>query len=186
MSEPRDPAPPLTRVEIDLNIRSRGNKARVSYEDADGPLTPGQTVTVYETETGLAGTGTVSEADDAKRLAWIDVDWTQLQPGGALHADQVFECGREAGTGRPVVPAVARRPADEIVSLIDGITSALNRLEALDINVQMPAVFNGLGVRTDAGTLAFEHYDGGPVTTVTWNGDAWQAVADEQRGGEGL
>lgn len=67
-------------------------------------------------------------------------------------------------------------PAAEAAALIDGVTSALNRLEALDINVQMPATFNGLGARTDAGTLAFEHYEGGTVTTVTWTGDAWQSA----------
>lgn len=75
--------PALTRVEIDPNIRVRGNKARVGYEDADGPLRPGQTVTVFESETGLTGTGVVSEVADVLRLAWIWVDWAGLRPAGA-------------------------------------------------------------------------------------------------------
>jgi hypothetical protein len=70
----------LTRVQIDLNVRSRGNKARVGYEDATGPLQPGQAVEVYESETNLTGTGTVSETDDDLRLAWIDLDWSKLRP----------------------------------------------------------------------------------------------------------
>lgn len=63
----------------------------------------------------------------------------------------------------------------EVTDLIARIASALNRLEVLDINVQMPATFNGGGVRTDAGTLTFEHYDGPrPIATIEWADDAWR------------
>jgi hypothetical protein len=71
--------PALTRVEIDLNIRSHGSHARVGYEDANGPLQPGQTVEVYELETGLTGTGTVTAINPTTRLAWIATDWTKLR-----------------------------------------------------------------------------------------------------------
>lgn len=71
--------PQLTRVEIDPNVRSRGSHARVGYEDADGPLQPGQTVEVYESETGLTGTGTVTAINPTTRLAWIATDWADLQ-----------------------------------------------------------------------------------------------------------
>lgn len=71
--------PSLTRVEIDLNVRARGTQARVGFEDADGPLQPGQTVEVYESETGLTGTGTVTAINTSTRLAWIAVEWPKLR-----------------------------------------------------------------------------------------------------------
>jgi hypothetical protein len=72
------PDMPTTRVEIDLNIRARGGMARVGFEDADGPLQPGQTVQVYETETRLTAPGVVNAINPTKRFAWIVVDWKAL------------------------------------------------------------------------------------------------------------
>ena len=70
------------------------------------------------------------------------------------------------------------KTAVEVTRLIAEIATALNRLEALDINVQMPATFNAGGMRTDAGTLTFEHYDGPrPIAEITWNGSQWQTTA---------
>ena len=96
MSEP-DTTPALTRVGIDPNIRSHGGMARIGYEDADGPLQPGQTVQVHETETGLTGTGTVNATNDTKRLAWIVIDWTQLRTETGATTATVLASGTAAG-----------------------------------------------------------------------------------------
>lgn len=82
-----DASPRLTRVEVDLNIRAHGNLARVGFEDANGPLQPGQTVEVYETESGLTGVGTVTQINPTTRLAWLIIDWPGLvTPAAGLEA----------------------------------------------------------------------------------------------------
>lgn len=77
MPEP-ETTPPATRVEVDLNVRANGGQARVGFEDADGPLQPGQVVEVFESESGLTGVGTVTAINTSTRLAWIAVDWPKL------------------------------------------------------------------------------------------------------------
>jgi predicted RNA-binding protein len=49
----------VTRVEIDLNVRARGNWTFSGLEDADGPVEVGDIVEVYEAESGLVGPGRV-------------------------------------------------------------------------------------------------------------------------------
>ena len=70
----------LVRVEIDPNIRVRGGQTLADYGDADGPLSVGQKVRVYESEAGIAGDGVVIELDDEKRLIFLRVDWAGLRP----------------------------------------------------------------------------------------------------------
>ena len=41
-----------TRMAIDLNVRVRVDQTYAGFEDVDGPLTKGDTVRVYEPETG--------------------------------------------------------------------------------------------------------------------------------------
>ena len=73
----------------------------------------------------------------------------------------------------------------EVNDLITGIATALNRLDALDIDVQMPATFNAGGVRTDAGTLTFEHYDEGRrIAVITWANNTWQLTPTAPMVGE--
>jgi hypothetical protein len=68
-----------TRVAIDLNVRVRGQETYAGFEDVDGPLTTGDKVRVYEPETGLTGTGVVTEIDDKHQLVYLAVDWAHLR-----------------------------------------------------------------------------------------------------------
>jgi len=67
------------RVLIDLNVRFPDGRTRAGLEDADGPLVSGQTVEVWEAESGVRGPGLVSWIDEAKRLVYLAVDWAQLR-----------------------------------------------------------------------------------------------------------
>jgi hypothetical protein len=80
----------VTRVEIDLNVRVRGNLTYAGFEDADGPVAVGQPVEVFESESGLAGRGTVSEIDWDARLIYLRVAWAQLQPPALTPTDVVI------------------------------------------------------------------------------------------------
>lgn len=73
--------PGMTRVEIDLNVRARGDWTFSGLEDADGPVEVGDVVEVYETESGLAGLGRVEEVDMVSRLVYLSVDWSALHVG---------------------------------------------------------------------------------------------------------
>ena len=55
----------MTRVEIDLNVRVRGNWTFSGLEDADGPVEAGDIVEVYEAESGLVEPGRVEEIETA-------------------------------------------------------------------------------------------------------------------------
>lgn len=68
------------RIEIDLNVRVHGNLTRAGLDDADGPLERGQDVTVYESESGLAGPGRVAQIDLVTGLVCLTVDWARLRP----------------------------------------------------------------------------------------------------------
>ncbi|ROQ96791.1 hypothetical protein EDE04_3260 [Streptomyces sp. 2132.2] len=70
-----------TRIEIDPNVRVRGNGTRAGLEDVTGPLRIGLEVEVYEPESGLVGPGRVTEIDPAKQLVFLSVEWHQLREG---------------------------------------------------------------------------------------------------------
>ena len=69
----------MTRVEIDLNVRVRGNGTYAGFEDVQGPLAVGMDVEVYESESGLTGPGRVTEIDAAKELVFLSVEWGALR-----------------------------------------------------------------------------------------------------------
>jgi hypothetical protein len=69
-----------TRVEIDPNVRLRGNQTRTGLKYCHGPVAVGDTVTVYEPEADLEGRGEVTDIDHDKQLVWIRVVWSSLQP----------------------------------------------------------------------------------------------------------
>lgn len=102
-----DPVPDqtarLVRVEIDPNIRVLGNLTRAGLEDADGPLTAGQDVIVYESESGLTGPGRVARIDHTNRLVYLAVDWWAL---------------REEPAPAPVDPALRQRVAQALLARI--------------------------------------------------------------------
>lgn len=68
----------MRRVEIDLNVRTRGSWTFAGIEDADGPVAVGDEVTVFESETGISGPGRVEIVDLERRLIFLSVDWGSL------------------------------------------------------------------------------------------------------------
>jgi len=74
-----------TRVEIDPNVRVRGNQTRTGMRYVHGPIAVGDTVTVYEPEADLEGYGAITEIDYNKQLVWIWVNWASVQPRGESH-----------------------------------------------------------------------------------------------------
>src|SRR5437016_2086023 len=75
-----------TRVEIDLNVRVRGNDTFVSFEDVSGPIAVGESVEVYESESGVSGEGKVTEIDGDRELVYLSVDWSSLREDGSPSA----------------------------------------------------------------------------------------------------
>lgn len=69
----------MTRIEIDPNVRVHGNDTRAGLEDVEGSLAVGLVVEVYESESGLVGTGCVTEIDSTKGLVYLSVDWSSLR-----------------------------------------------------------------------------------------------------------
>ena len=69
----------MTRIEIDLNVRVRGNWTLAGLEDADGPVRAGDMVEVFEQESGLVGKGQIQEIDVDRGLIYLSVDWKSLR-----------------------------------------------------------------------------------------------------------
>jgi hypothetical protein len=65
-----------TRVRIDLNVRARHGLVRAGFEDANGPLSVGDEVVVFEPEDGIEGLARVQELDETERFVYLDVDWS--------------------------------------------------------------------------------------------------------------
>lgn len=79
---------PRTRVEIDLNVRVRGNDTFVGFEDVYGPLAVGEAVEVFESESGVSGDGRVTQIDGERELVYLSVDWASIrEEGGSSHSD---------------------------------------------------------------------------------------------------
>jgi hypothetical protein len=71
----------LTMIEIDLNVRVRGNGTYAGFEDVTGSLSVGEQVEVFESESSLVGVGRVTEIDPVRQLVYLSVDWASLRPG---------------------------------------------------------------------------------------------------------
>lgn len=67
-----------TRVEIDPNVRVRGNQTFTGLENCHGPIAVDHEVTVYESEAGIEGRGVITDIDYDKRLVYLRVDWAGL------------------------------------------------------------------------------------------------------------
>jgi hypothetical protein len=82
---------PRTRVEIDLNVRVRGNDTFVGFEDVSGPIGVDEDVEVYESESGVVGDGKITEIDGERELVYLSVDWSSLTeakaPSGGVTLD---------------------------------------------------------------------------------------------------
>lgn len=95
----------MTIVYIDPNIRVRGNGTVVDISDVRGyAAVNGETVTVVEPESGLVGSGRITDVDVEKRLVYLSVDWASLVVDDSFSAgDQNAVCSLEASR-RPVSP----------------------------------------------------------------------------------
>ena len=71
----------MTRIEIDPNVRVRGNQTYSGFEDLVNGGLPriGDTVAVIETESSLSGEGVVTDVDMSARLIYLSVDWSSLR-----------------------------------------------------------------------------------------------------------
>jgi hypothetical protein len=80
-----------TRVEIDLNVRVRGNGTFVGFDDVSGPVAVGESVEVHESESGVAGEGRVTEIDGDRELIFLSVDWASLKEEAATSGRESFQ-----------------------------------------------------------------------------------------------
>jgi hypothetical protein len=71
-------ATPRTRIAIDPNVRVRGNGTYAGFEDVDGAITLNEQVEVYEPESGLTGSGRVTDIDADRELVFLSVEWSSL------------------------------------------------------------------------------------------------------------
>lgn len=65
----------MTTVNIDPNVRVRGNQTFAGFEDADASVRPYEWVDVVEPESGARGAAMVTEVDEDKRLIYLSVIW---------------------------------------------------------------------------------------------------------------
>jgi hypothetical protein len=73
-------------VDIDLNVRVRGNQTFTGIEDVHGPIDVGDEVLVREPESGVRGNGRIVEIDHQRRVVYLDVDWPSLGFAEATYA----------------------------------------------------------------------------------------------------
>lgn len=85
------------RIEIDPNVRVRGNQTFTGLGDIHPPGAPvaiGDDVIAFESEAGIAGPARVTDVDREKELIFLAVDWASM---------------REDRPGLPAVRASLRR-----------------------------------------------------------------------------
>lgn len=70
---------PLSRVEIDPNVRVRGNQTFSGLDNVYGPIAVGQAVQVFEPEADIVGDGWVTDIDHKKKLVYLRVMWSSLR-----------------------------------------------------------------------------------------------------------
>jgi hypothetical protein len=70
---------PLSRVEIDPNVRVRGNQTFSGLDNVYGPIAVGQAVQVFESEADIVGDGWVTDIDTKKNLVYLRVMWSSLR-----------------------------------------------------------------------------------------------------------
>lgn len=107
-------------VEIDLNVRVRGDQTYAGLENVQGEISVGDLVWVHESESQVIGSAQVVEIDPARELVFLSVDWASLwvlstpdagsnagnEPYGAHQAITVETKPQRQG-GRQVKPCAA-------------------------------------------------------------------------------
>lgn len=66
-------------VVIDPNVRLAGNRTYAGVEDVVGDIAVGSEVVVSEPESGLRGSGRITDIDLRRRLVYLEVDWGSLR-----------------------------------------------------------------------------------------------------------
>lgn len=108
----------MTRVEIDLNVRSGVDETYAGYEDVHGDFPNiGDWVEVFEAESGLAGFGQVLELRAETRIIVLGVQFAKLArplPWGAqvtLTTTNVLPAVPTVPWAAPGLPAPTRSAA---------------------------------------------------------------------------
>lgn len=80
MTDPRRISAPI-RIEIDPNVRTKGNRTYTGYEDVVGGVIPqvDEHVIVFESESGVEGPAQVFAIAAVERLIYLTVDWQLLR-----------------------------------------------------------------------------------------------------------
>ena len=115
---------PRTRVEIDLNVRVRGNDTFVGFDDLSGPVSVGELVEVYESESGVSGEGRVTEIDGDRELVYLSVDWPSLKEESASSGGEPWTVSTGEGWSY-----IVGEPST--VSVVSGWASAASEASAL-------------------------------------------------------
>lgn len=96
---------PRTRIEIDPNVRVRGNGTYAGFEDVTGDLVMGDGVEVFESESGLHGTARITEIDVQRQLVYLSLEWSQLTDEPLMEAGEPPAADASLASGIVMFPA---------------------------------------------------------------------------------
>ena len=77
----------MTWVDIDPNVRVRGNQTYAGFDDVRGMMMVNEAVEVREREAGLVGVARIVDLDKEAELIYLEVDWKSLRPSLGAPAD---------------------------------------------------------------------------------------------------
>jgi hypothetical protein len=131
MMTPMSETPMRPMVEIDPNVRVRGNGTYAGLEDVIGPIKVGGEVTVRESEAGVLGVGRVTQIDTERQLVYLSVDWSDLR---LATAEELAKATGDAEwlAAEAVVAPVTLRVVHAAIStfvgnmIVSGVTQSLN------------------------------------------------------------
>lgn len=75
----RPAGPGVKSLEIDPNVRVRGNQTFVGYEDCSDVPAEGEVVRVFQPDYRIETTATVSEVSRDSQLIYLRVDWNAFE-----------------------------------------------------------------------------------------------------------
>lgn len=113
----------ITRIEIDPNVRTRGNQTYSGFEDVVGDLMIGAGVEVFESEASIVGFGRITDINVEHRLVYLAVDWSSLRVAPLVEPVQLF-----ALASAPLSLGSSAGLAGNVVRLFDKLTSGVPSL----------------------------------------------------------
>jgi hypothetical protein len=137
MMTPDERTPMRSMIEIDPNVRVRGNATYAGLEDVIGPVEVGREVTVRESEAGVLGTGRVTQIDTERELVYLSVEWSNLHVATQAELDKAA-ADAEWLAAKAVVFPYADRPGLSILiwSGVSAIVTGWN--QSLTLNATQP------------------------------------------------